>query len=134
MARLWAMTVAFQTIAVGDHLPVLVKWETEHTILRFAGPEDTGESGPPDTLPPAALTAYVAELLAKAFPEDRLSAEGSNFELMSLQPVRLGDTTATSGRVVDKREENGRRLVDCDILIEVDGGETAATAHAVVVF
>ena len=134
MARLWAMTVDFQTIAVGDHLPVLVKWETEHTIRRFAGPEDEGEEGPPETLPRAALTGYVSELLEKAFLLERMSAEGSGFELTALQPVRLGDTTGVSGRVVSKREENGLRLVECDIVIEVDGDGTAATARAVVAF
>ena len=132
MARLWAQTVEFDNITVGDQLPILVKWETEHTIRRFAGPEDENEPGPPETLPQAALTAYVAELLGKAFPEERLSAEGSGFEITSLQPVALGDTTGISGRVANKREENGRRLVECDIVIEVDGAGIAAQARAVV--
>ena len=134
MARLWAMTVDFETVAVGDQLPVLIKWETEHTIRRFAAPEDEEEPGSPETLPHAALTAYVAELLEKAFPPESLSAEGSGFEITPLQPVPFGDTTGVSGRVVGKREENGQRSVDCDILIEIDGNGIAATARAVVVF
>ena len=132
MARLWAMTVEFDKIAAGDQLPILVKWETEHTIRRFDAPEDDGESGPPETLPLAALTAYVGELLGKAFPEEGLSAEGSGFEVTPLQPVRLGDTVSIAGKVAGKREEAGRRLVECEILVEVDGGGIAATAHAVV--
>ena len=132
MPTLWAKTVEFDNIAVGDQLPILVKWETEHTIRRFAAPEDQDESGPPDTLPQAALSAYVTEVLEKAFPPERLIAEGSGFEITPVQPVALGDTTGIYGRVVGKREENGRRLVECDILIEVDGGGIAATVRAVV--
>ena len=129
MARLWARTVEFDKIEVGDQLPVLVKWETEHTIRRF---DDADE--PPETLPDAVIDAYVAELLEKAFPYERVHAEGSGFDVTRLKPVRLGDTTGISGHVAGKRESDGRSLVDCEIVVEVDGGGVAATARAVVVF
>ena len=144
MPTLWAKTVEFDKIAVGDRLPILVKWETEHTIRRFVAPQDQSEdqpedqpddedeSKPPDNLPEAALTGYVSELLEKAFPYERLSADGSRFEVTTLHPVRLGDTTGISGRVTGKREEDGRRLVDCEIVIDVDGQGIAAQARAVV--
>ena len=36
MARLWARTTTFDSVNVGDELPILVKWETADTIARFA--------------------------------------------------------------------------------------------------
>jgi len=35
MPRLWAKTVTFDSVSLGDELPILVKWETEETIQRF---------------------------------------------------------------------------------------------------
>jgi hypothetical protein len=134
MARLWAMTVEFDKIEAGDQLPVLVKWETEHTIRRFDGPDGPGGDELPEFLPDAVIDAYVAELLEKAFPYERVHAEGSGFDVTRLKPVRLGDTTGISGHVAGKRESDGRSLVDCEIVVEVDGGGVAATARAVVVF
>ena len=80
MARLWAKTVTFESVSVGDQLSILVKSETRERIDRFNRPvspaRSTGDSGPdPDeelihpivakgavTAGPA-LVAYVAELL-----------------------------------------------------------------------
>ena len=122
MARLWAKTVDFDTISAGDQLPVLVKWETADTIRRFVESLSLegmdGEDGPWDTTPIPGLIAYATELLEKAFPVERVSAEGSSLELELLSPVRANDTISISGRVADKREESGLRLVECQIVIE----------------
>ena len=50
MPRLWAKTVSFDSISLGDELPILVKWETEETISHFrdlvSPPEDSPEDSP----------------------------------------------------------------------------------------
>ncbi len=149
MARLWAKTVTFDSLAPGDQLPILVKWETEDTLRRFSedlfGPSGSAETGtskpgaskePPKTGSIAPwgpmLAAYVAELLEKGFPIRGIMAQGSRLALKVLQPVSPGDTLAISGPVVDKREEDGRRLVDCRITVESKEGATVAVAEATV--
>ena len=81
MARLWAKTVTFESVSVGDTLPILVKWETRDTISGFVAllaTEDsadavatsTGDEAELEALsgrsaPAQALLAYVTELLEK---------------------------------------------------------------------
>ena len=136
MTRLWAMTVDFDTVAVGDTLPVLIKWETEDSIQRYAalhGEADDETEGPaPEALPPKTVEGYVTELLSKGFPHERLEAEGSNVEVEHLQPVRANDTISLSGRVVDKQTADGLRLVECVVSVENDRGEPVARARAVI--
>lgn len=159
MPRLWAKTASFDTISVGDELPILVKWETEETIKRFrslASPsEDLADSaqetadetasepaGERATAQPVsvwamAFTAYVAELLEKAFKLPNIVAKGSQLDLEILQPVNPGDTLVLSGSVVDKRveQESGLqelRLVVCQVVIENQSGETVASADVLV--
>jgi len=162
MARLWARTATFESISVGDTLPILVKWETRDTINGFTAllspgdlpgdlPSDTPE-GPearpgvdpvePDAAagpfaPAQALLAYVTELLEKAFPVPNLMAQGSRLELELLSPVRPEDTISLTGRVVGKSEDAAasglsRRLVECEVLIDNQEGQAIARAQAVV--
>ncbi|MCH8348819.1 MAG: hypothetical protein J4O03_01285 [Chloroflexi bacterium] len=143
MARLWAKTVTFESVAVGDQLPILAKWETEETIARFnalisredAEPED-GEASQGASSGQAAgapaLAAYVLELLEKAFPIPGILAMGSKLDIQTLQPVRPDDTITLTGEVVDKRLEEDRRLVECVVLIENQHGQTVARAVTVV--
>ena len=143
MARLWAKTVTFESVAVGDQLPILAKWETEETIARFNAlisredtePED-GEASQGASSGQAAgapaLAAYVLELLEKAFPIPGILAMGSKLDIQTLQPVRPDDTITLTGEVVDKRLEEDRRLVECVVLIENQHGQTVARAVTVV--
>ena len=136
MARLWAMTVDFDTVVVGDTLPVLIKWETEESISRYAalhgqGSEE-GEGPAPEALPTQTVDGYITELLSKGFPPERLEAEGSSVAVEHLQPVRANDTISLSGRVVDKQTADGLRLVECAVAVENDRGEPVARARAVV--
>ncbi len=136
MARLWAMTVDFDTVAVGDTLPVLIKWETEESISRYAALHGQGsgeDEGPvPETLPTQTVDGYITELLSKGFPTERLEAEGSSVAVEHLQPVRANDTISLSGRVVDKQTADGLRLVECAVAVENDRGEPVARARSVV--
>ena len=136
MPRLWAMTVDFEKVAVGDDLPILVKWETPESISRFPSP-DTAEDeipDPPESVPMEALTSYVNELLGRGFPAPSITGPGSSLSIDLLRPIPLGDTVSITGEVVNKWEEEARRLVECRVVIETDDGQPAATARAVVSF
>ena len=130
MARLWAQTADFDAISVGDTLPVVIKWETEESIRRYAA----RHGGDADALPGQALIAYIAELLSKGFPPERLDAEGGSLDVEQLLPVRADDTISLSGRVVDKAAADGRRRVHCAVAVENDRGEPVARARAVISF
>ena len=157
MPRLWAKTVSFDSISLGDELPILVKWETEETISHFrdlvSPPEDSPEDSPEQAArrlpknssddagasskPPGlnwgmAFTAYLAELLEKSFKLPSIVAKGSQLELEILRPVNPGDTLVLSGSVVDKRVEQELRLVVCRVIIENQSGETVAEATATI--
>ena len=138
MPRLWAKTVNFDSVAPGDQLPILVKWETEETIKQFGkqfGKQFSALATPSvpafDASGPA-LVAYVAELLEKGFPITCIQAAGSSLELELLLPVAAGDTLVLSGRVVSKQEIEGQRVVGCEITVENQSGERVALAHATV--
>jgi acyl dehydratase len=149
MSRLWARTASFESIKAGDQLPILVKWETRETIERFIAlvsaplPDSADQPGRPAgeaepeaasdvAAPPAALMAYVVELLEKAFPLTSIMARGSRLELEPLAPVRPEDTIGLSGEVIGKYEEEGRRLVECEIIIENQNRQIVARAVATV--
>ena len=177
MARLWAMTTTYESVNVGDTLPILVKWETAFTIGRFAATvaaeqakrdkidsglasPESGEAPPPDAagyaaeeveeveeveeaedaedaeadtlVPEQALISYVTELLDKGFPPPGIQAEGSRLDFQSLAAVRLEDTISVAGQVMDKREADGLRLVECRVALENQEGQRVAEATAVV--
>ena len=136
MSRLWAMTVDFDAVDIGDTLPVLIKWETEESIQRYASLHSEGDDEiddtAPEALPAKTLEGYVTELLSKGFPWERLNAEGSSLDVQHLLPVRANDTISLSGRVVDKRTAGALRLVECAVAVENDRGEPVARARAIV--
>ena len=143
MARLWAKTVTFESVAVGDQLPILAKSETGETIARFNAlisredPESEVAEAPQDASSgqaagAPALAAYVLELLEKAFPIPSILAQGSKLDIQTLHPVRPDDTITLTGEVVDKRLEEDRRLVECVVLVENQHGQTVARAVTVV--
>ena len=136
MARLWAMTVEFENVAVGDTLPVLVKWETEDTILRYNslhGEADENDEYP-DTLPQKTVESYVVELLGKGFPPERLDVEGSKVDVEHLLPVIANDTISLSGVVTGKQTAEELRLVECSVAVDNDRGQPVARATAVISF
>jgi hypothetical protein len=137
MARLWARTVSFESVALGDQLPILVKWETKESIGRFDRPASSAAdrdpaTDPDPTLAPAGLLAYITELLEKAFPFESVMARESYIDLTPLAPVQPEDTISLSGQVTDKREDPGHRLVECEIVIENQEGRIVGRAVAVV--
>ena len=144
MPTLWAMTVSFQSINLGDQLPIVIKWETVESIKRFNARaqadnhEDLGrdldeDSDAEPTLDESVLLAYVKELLAKAFPSESITSPASRLDLELTAPVKPEDTISLSGKVVSKREDGAVGLVECEIVIENHRQETIGMAAAVVV-
>lgn len=137
MATLWAKTVTFESVRVGDRLPILVKWETAETMKRTnaqasptAGNQEVDEQEL--SLHPSALVSYVTELLEKAFPVSSIAAQGSSIQVESLATVRPEDTISLSGKVTAKHEEDHLRLVECEVIVEDKNGKTMARGVAVV--
>ncbi len=136
MPRLWAKTVSYDSVSVGDQLPILAKWETEETIAGFNSLLHPGDE-PKSSIPSAAgqasvpaLSAYVLELLEKGFPIASTQAPGSSLTIVSQRPVTLEDTITLTGSVVDKRQEGDRRVVACQVVVENQDGQTVAEALA----
>ena len=143
MARLWARSSSFDSVNVGDELPILVKWETAETIAKFASlvSADTGEDGQAggeeaDSAGKKAasqgLVSYVTELLEKGFPLPSIVARGSSLSLRVFEPVNPDDTISLMGRVVDKGSRDGVNFVECLVRIENQDNLTVAEARATI--
>ena len=142
MPDLWAMTTTFESVSVGDRLPVLVKFETKETIARLNAlaesgsasidAEDSLEVDDAIFLSERALRAYAYELLEKGFPIASRDAPGNSLELEFSAPVREGDIISLTGVVSSKREDGGLRLVECRLAVEDDKGESVGQGSAVV--
>ena len=148
MPDLWAMTTTFESVSVGDRLPVLVKFETKETIARLnalaeSGPASIDAADAADAadslevddaicLSEGALRAYAYELLEKGFPIASRDAPGNSLELEFSAPVREGDIISLTGVVSSKREDGGLRLVECRLTVEDDKGESVGQGSAVV--
>ena len=128
MPPLWAQTAEYASIAVGDNLPILVKFE-------FRPPVQDGAEAPQETPVGAEkLTSLVRELLFKAFPPDNVNSEDTAIEVESLTEFLPGDTVSVCGRVVSKSDDGGKRWVECAVAVESPEGALLANATAVVSF
>ena len=128
MPTLWARTAAYDTISVGDDLPIVVKFEFRPPVKEGA---EIPKEDPVDT---EKLSAYVRELLLKAFPRDRVDHENTSIETKLLHEFTPGDTVSLTGRVVGKSEVDGQRTVECLVAVESSEGEQMAEARARVSF
>ena len=128
MPTLWAQTAEYGIISVGDDLPIVVKFEFRPPV------QDGGEAPKEDPVSTEKLTAYVKELLLKAFPPDNVNDESTSIETEILTDFLPGDTVSVCGAVVRKSDENGKRTVECQVTVESHEGETVAKARAVVSF
>ena len=128
MPTLWAQTADYASISVGDDLPILVKFE-------FRPPVQDGEEAPREgPISTEKLTAYVKELLFKAFPPDNVNHEKTTIETEILTEFSPGDTVSVCGTVAGKSETGGIRAVDCRVTVESQDGVLLANAAASVSF
>ena len=128
MPTLWAQTSEYGNISVGDDLPILVKFEFRPLVQEGAGtPQE-------DPVGPEKLTAFVKELLLKAFLPDNVNNDSTTIETESVIEFLPGDTVSVRGRVVGKSNEGGRLTVKCQGTVEAQEGTLLANATAVVSF
>ncbi len=130
---LWARTVTFESVSPGDRLPIVIKWETEEAIRRSNSGEGTGaaeEDGDglgagEEFLNPAVIRGYAEELLLRAFPPESVEDPARRLELEVTGNVASTDTVSLSGLVAGKREEDGRGMVECELVVEKQGADLA---------
>ena len=128
MPTLWAQTSEYGNISVGDDLPILVKFEFRPLVQEGAGtPQE-------DPVGPEKLTAFVKELLLKAFLPDNVNNDSTTIETESVIEILPGDTVSVCGQVVGKSNEGGRLTVKCQVTVESQEGTLLANATAVVSF
>ncbi len=144
-----AASVTFESIQVGDELPVLEKTESQETINGYTelnrredAPVQRGANLHTDegyaqagifagTVNQGVVTcAYLYELLQMAFP--MANVYRSTFNMRALEPFRPGDVVSFTGKVLEKREEGGQRLVDVEVTGTNQLGQTIASAKATV--
>ena len=139
MARLWAMTATYESVQTGDELPVVVKWETAESIARFLGQTggaavEADNAGDVDaaTLPAEMLAGYVRETLEKGLPIPPEPADALRLAWQAQRPISAGDTVSISGKVTGKVERDGRRWVECQVVVENEEGQVVAAVTAAV--
>lgn len=132
------MTATYESAQVGDELPIVVKWETADSIARFRGQrdaaaveDDTGDAAAA-VAPLAMLAGYVRETLEKGLPIPPEPADAVRLEWQSRSPIPAGDTISISGKVTGKGERDGRRWVECRLVVENQDGLVVAAATAAV--
>ena len=136
MATLWAQTVTFDSIEIGDRLPVIIKWETAETIERYNGILLSQDSDAPDdaeiseTLDPRMLDDYVKESLLKGFPSSSIENPASQIDIKILEEIEAEDILSIEGIVTGKSIEDSISIVDCSIVIERQDKTVVANASA----
>jgi hypothetical protein len=139
MATLWARTVTFENVSVGDQLPVVIKWETKDTIERYnsillAADPDAETDEISEILNPIKLTDYVKESLLKGFPPASLDHPSSTLEVQVNLEVNAEDIISIEGVVTKKETAGGSNTVECAVVIERQDKEIVATATAIMGF
>jgi acyl dehydratase len=75
--------------------------------------------------------AYVIQMLAAGLGLKRLM-NGTTFNERALEPVRPGDEVSYAARVLEKREETGKQVVDFEVTGTNQLGQTTSAAKVVV--
>ena len=147
MPTLWARTATYESISLGDELPILVKYESEEA-LSAGVPSIAGEGAaegveamskdrrgaPPVEEQEAKVTAYVTELLEKSFPRQYLQSPGAGVEVLCLGRIIAGDTITLTGTVTAKWEVEGRGMIECQVVCDGGRGRVLASATASIPF
>lgn len=138
---------SFESITEGDELPELNRTETQETIdswtqlivqrrpRQFQSNNLHTDQQFADqgifrgTVNYGVVTVgFIMELLERAFPFQ--SVQECTLSMRALEPIRSGDTVTLRGRVLDKRVENGKQLVDVEITGVNQLGQNVAAAKA----
>lgn len=131
----------FEKIHVGDELPSIPKEITQEKINRYADasgdynpihidPEFAQKTMFKGTIGHGLMTlAYLSEMMTRYLGEGWIS--GGNMEVTFLAPTRPGKSYTTQGKVVEKREEAGARLVECEVWCEDAEGNKVVSGKTI---
>ena len=143
-----ASTVTFESISIGDELPTIQRSETQedidnyHVLNPIPEPQISSKSLHTDkefaekgifggTVNFGVVTcAFMTQLLQEAFPTKNVAQ--SKLNMRALEPIRTNDVVSYTGKVLDKREENGKRLVDVEVTGTNQRGQSVAVAKATI--
>lgn len=129
------------SLKVGDKLPpVTTQPISRYTLALFAG--GSGDHNPmhvdtdfatsfgmPDVFAHGMLSmAYLAQVLTRTFPQDRIRAYGVRFA--AITPVKA--TVTCTGEVVEIFEEAGEQRARLALTATIDGGVVTLQGDAVV--
>jgi acyl dehydratase len=142
-------TISFDSVQVGDRLPSVRRDITQELINGYSSLNDWQKRGPSPTallhvdeafaeatvfagttLHGPAAVGHLVLVVQNAFQVKNV-VNGSITE-RALEPVRPGDTVIYSGTVLDKREEDGKRIVEVEVKGTNQLGQTTAVAKATV--
>jgi 3-hydroxybutyryl-CoA dehydratase len=129
-------------LKVGDVLPVVRKRVTQEQVGRYA--DASGDHNPlhldaefaaktafKRPIAHGMLTlAFVMELLTQAFGRSFL--EGGRLRVRFKGPVYPGDDVAAESKVNRETVEQGRRYLECAVVLKNPGGEDVVTGTALV--
>ena len=76
--------------------------------------------------------AYVNQMLEQWFPASRFY-DGGALIFKAIDPFRPGDTVTFTGKIAAKREENGNKIVECQIQGQNQLGKVMSVAEATLV-
>ncbi len=133
----------FDEIRIGSDIPVnMQRLVTQEKINKWAevsvdfnpihvDPEFAEKSQFGSTICHGTLTiTFLMEMLTRWMGKGWLSG-GQLLGVRFMAPVRPGDTVQPKGKVVNKREEKGKKLVECDIWLENQDGVKVIMGKAV---
>jgi acyl dehydratase len=136
-----AMTLAFDSVSVGDALPPLVLPPlTRTTLALFAGASGDHNpihididyaraAGMPDVFGHGMLSmSCIARMLTGWAPQRDLREFGVRFTALT----RVGERITCTGRVAKKLERDGERLVQVEVEAANDAGEVKVAGDALI--
>ncbi len=134
----WKRT--FEELNVGDECAPLIKKMSQEKINAYVS---TAEDYNPihvdveyakttpfkGTIAPGyQYMAYISEIMAREFGEGWYV--GGTLDLRLTKPVRPGDMLFTRAKVVEKKEENGKKIALCEVRITNQGNEDVMVGTA----
>ncbi len=135
-----AKTASYDALNEGDELSPVSKKITQEKVNQYA--EASGDFNPLHIDPEFAKTtfyggtiahgllslAFISEVMTKAFAKGWLA--GGKMTVSFLAPVRPGDDITARGIVKKKKEEDGQRIVVCEVFCENQKGEKVIAGEA----
>lgn len=69
---------------------------------------------------------YLCQVVTDSLPWGSLLSGHSDLDIKLVNPTRLGDTVVVSGKIVEKRTEDGRNFAICEVIANKRGDKVVA--------